>query len=286
MADPEILAVWPSAPPGTESWTHEEIEYAAPFADQPDKQWRGIRNVTQPSMTVYRPTAGRANGAGVVVCPGGGFHLLAYDYEGVDIAEWFAARGVTAFLLKYRVEPTPADPAEFADFGARMAMSLFSDLPRWRKTLLPAQERAIADGCQALKVIRERAAEFGVEPGRVGMIGFSAGAGLTLGVAQAEPADRPSFAVAVYGGDHRETPIDATAPPLFLVVSENDPFQLAADNIRVYQRWIAGGASADLHIFSEGGHGYGMRQLGMTTDQWPDLLERWLRKLKVIAGDR
>jgi acetyl esterase/lipase len=278
MTNHEIINVWPSAPPGTETWSHEEIEFSAPFMDEPSRHWRGIRNVVNPTLTVYRPAAGAEIKAAMIVCPGGGYRILAYDYEGVDIAEWLAARGIVAFLLKYRVEPTPPDPAEFAAENVRLVETIFTDVDAWIRTLEPARELAVADGVQALKIVRQRAAEFGVEHAKVGIIGFSAGAGLTVGVALSDAPDRPDFAAAIYGADRADRPADGNAPPLFIVVSQNDPFRLAPDCIRLYQRWVDGGASADLHVFSEGGHGYGMRKLGLVCDQWPSLFERWLEK--------
>jgi len=283
MTSRQIINLWPAAAAGSEDWTHDEIEFTAPFADQPDRQWQGVRNVRTPSMTVYRPTT--PNGSAVLVCPGGGYRILAYDYEGIDIAEWFAARGVTAFLLKYRVEPTPPDPEDFAKDNAALVATIATDIEVWIRTLDAARKRAVADGVQAMKLIRQRAAEFGVNPSRVGVIGFSAGAGVTVGVALSEPATRPNWAAPIYGGDRGDAPVPADAPPLFIVVSQNDPFRLAPECIRLYQRWIDGGAKADLHVYSDGGHGYGMRKLGLTTDHWPALLDDWLRKLEVLAKD-
>jgi acetyl esterase/lipase len=283
MTDHQVIKIWPSAAPGSETWTHEEIEFSAPFMDDPSKQWRGFRNIVTPVLTVYRPKAGTANGAGMIVCPGGGFRLLAYDYEGTDVAEWLAARGITAFLLKYRVEPTPPDPADYDKENLELMQQFFTDLSAWAGTRGRWLDLAVQDGVQAMKVVRQSADEFGVNPGRIGMIGFSAGAGLTVGAALSDPSGRPNFAAAIYGGDRMATPADASMPPLFIAVSQDDPFRLAPENIRLYQRWVEGGAVADLHVFSEGGHGYGMRKLGLTTDQWPDLFERWLKKIGALG---
>jgi acetyl esterase/lipase len=283
MTTHEIIRIWPSVAPGSEAWSHEEVGFSEPFADDPTRRWRGIRNVTIPTITVYRPDSGLQTGAGVVVCPGGGYRLLAYDYEGTDVAEWFAARGVTAFLLKYRVDPSAPDPDDFTRENIKLLEAIVADREGWMRSLDVSRDRAVADGIQALKVVRQRAGPLGVDPDKLGMIGFSAGAGLAIGVALSDRVGRPNFLAAIYGADRSDTPLAADAPPLFLVVSQDDPFGLAPDNIRLYQRWIAAGATADLHLFSEGGHGYGMRDRGLTTDQWPMLLERWLRKLKIVA---
>ncbi len=283
MISREIIDLWPAAAPGSEDWTHDEIKFTAPFADQPDRQWRGLRNVRTPSMTVYRPAA--QNGSAVLVCPGGGYRVLAYDYEGIDIAEWFVARGVTAFLLKYRVEPTPPDPKDFAKDSAALMATIATDIEGWFRTLDASLKRAVADGARAIQLIRERASEFGVDSSRVGAIGFSAGAGVTVGLALSEPATRPNWAALIYGPDPGDAPVPDAAPPLFIVVSQDVPFRLAPKCIRLYQSWIEGGAKADLHVYSEGGHGYGMRKLGLTTDHWPALLEDWLKRLGVLAQD-
>jgi acetyl esterase/lipase len=240
--------------------------------------------VVTPTITVYKPKAGTANKGSVIVCPGGGFSLLAIEHEGTQIAEWLTELGLTAFLLKYRVHPTPSDKSEYDQELARLLVEVFSDIDKWVSTLDAQREIAVADGLQALKLIRSRAEEFGVDPSKIGMIGFSAGASLTIGAILSDPHNRPDFAASIYGGDRTDIVVDANAPPIFLVVSQDDPFRLAADNIRLYQRWIANGAKADLHIFSEGGHGYGIRQLGLTSDQWPILFERWLKKLGVLAA--
>jgi acetyl esterase/lipase len=285
MTNHQTITIWPSAAPGSETWTHEEVEFTAPFADEPTKQWRGIRNVVTPTLTIYKPAAGTANGAGMIVCPGGGFRLLAFDYEGTDIAEWLAARGITAFLLKYRVQPTPPDPADYEKENAQLVQTIFTDMDAWIASMDERRKLPVEDGVQALKVIRHRAAEFGVEPGKIGMMGFSAGGGVTIGTAMSDPTERPNFAAAIYGGDRSEKIVDGNAPPLFIAVSQNDPFRLAADNIRLYQRWIENGAAADLHVFSEGGHGYGMRKLGLVSDQWPILFERWLKKIGALSHE-
>ena len=282
MTDHQTLNIWPSTAPGSETWTQAEVEFTAPFMDEPSKQWRGIRNVVTPTITVYPAAPGAATGAGMVVCPGGGFRLLAYDYEGTDVAEWLAARGITAFLLKYRVQPTPPDPTEYERENTELIAAAFADLDAWITTLDTSRKVSVEDGLQALKLIRERAGEFAVYANKIGMIGFSAGAGLTIGAILTDPVNRPDFAAAIYGGDRTDLPVAADAPPLFIAVSQDDPLRLARDNIRLYQRWIANGALADLHVFSEGGHGYGMRKLGLVSDQWPILFERWLEKVGAL----
>ncbi|MBX3482624.1 MAG: alpha/beta hydrolase fold domain-containing protein [Phenylobacterium sp.] len=244
-----------------------------------------LRNVSHPTLTVYRPT-GEANGSSVIVCPGGGWSILAWEHEGVDVAEWFAARGYTAFLLKYRVSATPADPAAFA---ARMAQndSLLSepltaarapkamgDIVRDER-LLHAREIAADDGRRALALVRERAADFGLDPARVGMIGFSAGAFLVVDVAMDPRGPPPAFLAPIYGGETRGRPVPADAPPLFTCIAHDDRllFHMVEG---LYLDWSAADRSSELHIFARGTHGFGMVRQGAPSDRWIDLLGAWL----------
>jgi acetyl esterase/lipase len=182
-----------------------------------------LRNVSEPTLTVFAPQPGKANGSGVIVCPGGGWSILAWTHEGIDVAEWFAARGYTAFLLKYRLSATPSDPAEFAAASAAQSAMLTQPLtaaeaPRTAadlirsKALIYAREIAADDGRQALQLVRERAGDWGVEPDRIGLIGFSAGAFLVTDVAMDPQGPPPAFLAPIYGGETRGQPVPAEAP--------------------------------------------------------------------------
>jgi len=245
-----------------------------------------LRNVSEPTLTVYAPAPGRANGAGVIVCPGGGWSILAWQHEGIDVAEWFAARGVTAFLLKYRLSATPADPAEFvARMTAQSAMlsqpltaakapRVMSELIR-SEALSYAREIAADDGRRALQLVRERAGDWGVEADRIGLIGFSAGAFLVVDVAMDPQGPPPAFLAPIYGGETRGAPVPADAPPLFTVIAHDDRhlFHMVEG---LYSDWSMADRSSELHIFARGAHGFGMVKQGLPSDRWIDLLGAWL----------
>ncbi len=216
----ETVELWPKGAPDGFADLPPEGTFRMPGAPSGDYDWP--RNVSRPTLTVVR--AARPNGTGVIICPGGGWRILAWGHEGMDAAHWFAKRGVTAFVLKYRLMATPEDPAKFADLSGR-ATALEGELgklsgkaaPRALSqlagdpVLVQARAMAAADGRQALSMVRDRAAEFGVDPAKVGMMGFSAGAFLTADTAM-EPGGAPlAFAVPIYGGDTqgREVPTDA-----------------------------------------------------------------------------
>jgi acetyl esterase/lipase len=279
----EVIDLWPEGPPRTIEGVPPESTFSPPPGLAAGTTM--LRNVSRPTLTVYRPT-GPANGSSVVVCPGGGWSILAWAHEGTDVAEWFAARGYTAFLLKYRVSATPADPAAFA---ARMAQndSLLSEpltaakAPRAMgdivrdERLLYARDIAADDGRRALTIVRERAIDYGLDPEKTGMIGFSAGGFLVVDVAMDPQGPQPAFLAAIYGGETKSRPVPADAPPLFTVIAHDDRllFHMVEG---LYLDWSAADRSSEVHIFARGTHGFGMVRQGAPSDRWIDLLGDWL----------
>jgi acetyl esterase/lipase len=245
-----------------------------------------LRNISDPSLTVFTPEPGRTNGVGVIVCPGGGWRILAWEHEGIDLARWLAGRGYTAFLLKYRVMGTAPDPDEFARDSAKMAGSLpaevpYSAAPRAIAELLRGETAAKArvmaadDGRRALKIVRARAGEWGLDQDRIGMVGFSAGAFLTVDVAM-EPGGPPlAFIAPIYGGEASDRPVGADAPPLFTTIAQDDRLLLRMVE-GLYAAWTAADRPAEIHLFTKGGHGFGMVRRGLPVDRWVDLFGDWL----------
>jgi acetyl esterase/lipase len=262
---PEVLRLWPGAAPGTEDWTGPEEESDA---DIPAVgRVHVVTNVTIPTVTVFRPPAGRASGTAMLVVPGGAFRALGWDLDGTEAAQWLAARGITAFVLRYRVRP----PGASAPSGAE---TLDAFLLRTRA----ARDIAIADAQQALRLIRSNAADFGLRADRVGAIGTSAGAMAVLDLALApDPAARPDFAVAASGAVPPEAGPATGAPPLFIVAAQDDPQVPSARSIEAYERWTGAGRPAELHLYEKGGHGFGFRTRHLPVDAWPLALEAWLR---------
>jgi acetyl esterase/lipase len=246
-----------------------------------------LRNVSEPTLTVFQPAPGTANGVGVVVCPGGGWRILAWEHEGLDVARWFAERGYTAFLLKYRVRGTPADPAKFLAAMAAVdalhakarpaaeAPRAMGELMAGNKAMLAAREVAADDGRRALEIVRERAAEWGLKPERIGMIGFSAGAFLVADMAVDPRAAPMAFVAPIYGGETRGQPVPADAPPLFTAIAQDDRLLLKMV-AGLYADWSNADRPAELHIFARGAHGFGMVKQGLPVDRWIDLLADWL----------
>jgi acetyl esterase/lipase len=282
----QVVQLWPGAPP--------EPSACGPGPEQtfrngvPDgRQTTMLRNVVTPTLTVYRPA--KANGVGVIVAPGGGWRILAWEHEGTDLCAWLTERGYTAFLLKYRLRGTPADPAEYEAQMAKMMSRLRAPAspataPRRFGDVLSdpvidiARAMAKADGQRAVALVRERAAEWGVEPDRIGMIGFSAGAFLTADVAL-DPGGAPlAFAAPIYGGEVGPAGVPADAPPMFTAVATDDALLFKVVE-QMYLDWSNAGRPAELHVYRRGGHGFGMARQGMPCDGWTDLLQAWLADL-------
>lgn len=289
FAQPREISIWPGdAAPGSENWTHKEVTYA--FTES-SLDLEMVRNVVRPTLTVYLPERRKANGTGIVVAPGGGMRFLSWESEGTAVAQWLAARGVTAFVLKYRLLQTPADPQEFAAYTKAFSAELakITDVSRIFETeeMRKIFAMAVSDGAQAVKYVRAHAGEWGIAADRIGMMGFSAGAYVTMGVAMShDPASRLNFAASIYGGETGGSNIPADAPPLFLLVAQDDRL-IYKSTQKLYLDWSAANRPVDLHSFSQGGHGFGMLKQGLPVDDWIDLYGAWLDSLGLMKpGDR
>ena len=285
----EIIALWPGeAPEPSPGGVGPEISYRNQAAS--GAMTTMLRNVVTPTLTVFRADPAKANGVGVIVCPGGGWRLLAWEHEGLDVARWLAARGYTAFVLKYRLRPTEPDPDAYAkgvaELTARITAQVGSMAKPARtssellgdKATLRARAAAAVDGRRALALVRERAAEWGVKPDKIGMIGFSAGAFLTGDVALQPDGPPLAFAAPIYGGDLAGQSVPADGPPLFIAV--------AADDLLLYKvveqffvDWSDAGRPVEFHVFAHGGHGFGMSRMNLPVDRWIDLFGDWLADL-------
>jgi acetyl esterase/lipase len=262
----QVIPLYPGVAPGSKPESNQEREYFS-------KSWntRIVANVTSPSLTVFKPAPGRGNQTAVVICPGGGFMALSIDSEGYDVARYLAAKGVTAFVLKYRLAHTGDDASvEF--------QTLYADHQQFDDMLRQEAPLAFADGLAAVTYVRQHAAEWGVSPDRVGIMGFSAGGGVTASVAFHYTAEsRPAFLAPIYeGGYPLSDPVPADAPPIFIAAANDDQLGLAPQSVKLYQMWADARKSAELHIYARGGHGFGMRQQNIPTDHWIDQFVAWL----------
>ena len=245
--------------------TPSRVETADASPDGP----RVVRNVTQPTLTVVLPLAGTASGVGVLVIPGGGFFALAIDDQGLDVAHWLASWGITAFVLKYRLEAA-TDRKSMQTHMQQLMGALAAD----PNGLLPGEATADLDAHAAFALLRKRAAEFGVDPSRLGVIGFSAGAFMAIDLAAA-PGVRPAFIGDLYAPVRSGVRVPEGAPPMFTAFAADDPL-FAKVVTASFDRWRQAGAPAELHVYEAGGHGFGMRPQGKPSDGWTGDLYRWL----------
>jgi acetyl esterase/lipase len=262
-AEPQVIDVWPDGPPGGQPVASEPETFVD--KDPPDGIVR-LTNVTRPTITVFRPE--HPIGTAVLVCPGGGYKILAYEHEGTTVCEFLRARGVTAVLLKYRV---------------------------------PAERRLpLEDARRALAILRARAGEWGLTADRIGILGFSAGGHLALSVAlagqehgAAAAPPQPDFAIAIYpayltppGTDGPLLPefaVTAAAPPLCLVHATDDPLS-AAGSALVYLEYKRAKRPCELHIFAKGGHGFGMKRTGLPAQHWPERVVEWMQSMGYLPA--
>jgi acetyl esterase/lipase len=277
-----VFAIYPGTgvPPGSEKATWREQTMQAPGFTGPGGM---VRNVVIPTITMFKPAAGKANGASLIVAPGGAFRFLTMDKEGYDMARWLTQQGVTAFVLKYRLTHTPDDDAEMLTY----LRNLMNVLPRQsRDDVKPpvgdapseaARLLAEEDGRQAIRYVRQHAAEWGLDPQRIGIAGFSAGGGVAVAAAVEHDAQsRPDFVAGIYPGYRKSTPVPADAPPMFLAISDDDILVSPLSVARLYEEWRNADKPVELHIFTKGRHGFGMLKQNLPTDSWIDLLRNWL----------
>ena len=247
-----VVDVWPGVAPGSERWTHKErVIEGTPVGTV-------VQNVVHPTLTAYLPERAKATGTAVVIAPGGAFVALTLSLEGAGLARWLQQRGIAAFVLKYRTLEKRQDGIPQMDMDT-------------------AGRYGIADGIQALKVVRQHAAEWGIAANRVGILGFSAGAMVASGtLLQPDAGARPSFAALLYGAPFGVMPpIPATLPPLFLAWAQDDAVA-RTPVVRFHDALLAAGLRPEVHVFSAGGHGFGMRKQGTSSDYWVEALYHWL----------
>lgn len=290
------VPIWPGAVP--DALLHPKPESVGPGPGRP--WWPRANDVSRPTMTVYAPT-GRNTGAAVVVFPGGGYQMLAMDLEGTEICDWLTASGITCVLLKYRVPNSG---------------------PTWTNggRYYPKVQTALQDAQRTLGLVRLHAAQWGIDPHKVGVMGFSAGGHLVAATSThfaqrtyplVDAADkqscRPDFAVAVYPGhlwahedeDHAtrdparldlrpDIAVTAGTPPTFLLQAENDEVDGVQQSLAYYVALKQAGVPAEMHLYAEGGHAFGLRAGKLPIAQWPRLVETWLGSIGMLdaAGAR
>jgi acetyl esterase/lipase len=231
-----------------------------------------VTNVSEPSLTVFQPSEDKKNGTAVIIAPGGGLFGLSINSEGIDVAQWLVAKGVTAFVLKYRLVPTGVDgTVEISEEWGR-------DLEAMMQKVGEVLPYSVQDGLSAIAYVRENAEKYGVEKDKIGFMGFSAGGAVTMGVGYSfNTLNRPDFLVPVYPWTTAmpvQTPADH-APPVFIVCATNDGIDLAPGAVDLYLSYLDQGIPAELHMYSRGDHGFGMKIQGLPSDGWIERFYEW-----------
>jgi endo-1,4-beta-xylanase len=259
-AEPTVVPLWKDGAPGTEGHRDEPEQ---PVPGHEKDGW--ITNIHNPSLTVDLPPADEATGAAIIVAPGGGHQFLAVEHEGHQVGQWLAARGIAGIVLKYRCYRQQGSPYH--------------------------REDAIADGERAVRLVRSNADVWHIRPDRIGFMGFSAGGDLTLAVVEssdpgeataADPIDRlssrPDFQVPIYPGglDHLKSDLPPETPPTLLICAADDRDNIAGELPNLYLALRKAKVPVELHIYSNGGHGFGMHAGEQAVNHWPDRLYDWM----------
>ncbi|MEJ7647413.1 MAG: alpha/beta hydrolase [Chryseolinea sp.] len=253
--------------PGSEHWTWKEGTN-----NKNSLKVMTVYNVVDPTLTIFHADPSVANGTAIVIAPGGGFHFIAIDHEGTNIANWLTKKGITVFILKYRlVHISGHNP--FDD------MINAPDPKAWDEEALPYIPLAVADGRKAISHVREHAKEYKINPQKIGIMGFSAGGMVAAATAfNYSPENRPDFVVPIYGDipESIQTTVSPDAPPLFLACTQDDEFGFATHAISMYNKWFAAKRPVEMHLFTKGGHGFGVGTPNNTTHNWLDKFVDWL----------
>jgi len=254
------IPLYPGVAPGSEKWNYAERTAGTP--DRPQAQ-----NIVRPVLLYYPAAKASAVGTAMIVAPGGGFRTLMMSYEGVDVAKRLNEMGVDAFVLKYRTTYVDPDaPPAGAGRGAAAAGPQAGQNVR---------EMAGADGQQAVRLLRQRAAEFGVLSNRIGIIGYSAGGAVVLATVYGPADGRPNFAAPIYAAGANANPPPENAAPLFIAVAADDTTVGFQGSIDLFGAWRKAGLPVELHVFQTGQHGFGKK--GGGADHYLDRVEEWLK---------
>jgi acetyl esterase/lipase len=284
---PLVLDLWPGKPAGDDAATiGEEKSFQLQVKGKPyevgGKPTRWVTNVTRPTLTFYRPEKGKDTGVAMLICPGGGYHNLGWDVEGEEVAAWLNSVGITGIILKYRCPRRPGDVKGVPPSGP------------------------LKDAQRAVSMVRSKAREWGIDPQKIGMVGFSAGGHLVGATATNfdkrayDPVDdidkiscRPDFAVMLYSGYFRVPKekdglsptirLPAGIPPLFIVHATDDPISDVEHSVTMYLAMKRAGVPAELHVYATGGHGFGVRKVGHACESWTGRCTDWLRQRGLLT---
>lgn len=277
---PLVVDLWPGKPPGDVGIKGEEKVFQLQVKGKPyevgGKPTHWITNVSKPTLTVYPAPKEKNTGVAMLICPGGGYHNLGWDVEGEEVAAWLNSVGITGIILKYRCPRREGDAKGVPPIGP------------------------LKDAQRAVSLVRSRAKEWGINPNKIGMVGFSAGGHLAAATAMNfdkrayDPIDdidkiscRPDFAIPLYSGylvgnDNDVLSADMRAsketPPILLIHATDDPISKVENSVICYLALKKAGAPVEMHIYGSGGHGFGVRKVGHPCETWTDRCTDWLAK--------
>lgn len=282
------LPIWPGKVPDAKPVTGPETSAMTAKEDLvAGRPWTYVERVSRATMTVYSPPNGNESGAAVVVFPGGGYSILAIDLEGTEVCDWLTANGITCVLLKYRVPGVDREP---------------------RSGPYPKSPTALEDAQRTIGLVRFHAAEWHLNPHKIGVLGFSAGGHLVAAISThfehrlypaSDKADtvscRPDFAVALYPG-HLSLAHDSfllnpdiaahitgQTPPTFLLQNEDDHVDRVEDSLSYYAALKKAGVPVEMHLYAQGGHAFGLRRTRFPATAWPQLMKTWLKSIAMIS---
>ena len=264
----QVIQLYNGKAPGSEKWNWDEREIKVDIGTI-------LFDVSKPSLTVFLPS--NPNGIAVIVAPGGAFHALAYDLEGTEVAKRLNAKGITAFVLKYRlVHDDPAHPEN--SIGNLMATQNFKKLDSLNAPVIPL---ALQDGIAAVKYVRQHAGEYKIDPNKIGFMGFSAGGTLTMSVVYSATDDsRPNFVAPIYAYENAiiGSKVPSIKTPIFIAAASDDDLGLATHSVHIYLKWFAAKQPAELHMYEKGKHGFGTKKQDLPVDSWMERFFDWLQK--------
>jgi acetyl esterase/lipase len=259
---PQEIPLWSGGAPGSEGNNSKEVETARPEKDGSTTLL--VSNIHRPSITPFLPAKDKATGAAVIIAPGGGHRYLSIDFEGYGLGKWLSERGIAAFVLKYR-------------------------LAKSEGSTYKVEVHALQDAQRAIRLVRSRAAQWGINPARIGILGFSAGgeisalAGTIYDAGNQGATDvverqnsRPDFQVLVYPALPQNLNVTKDTPPAFLICAADDRPAISEGTASLYLTLRKAGVSAELHIYSSGGHGFGVRNRPKAVTGWTSRLEEWM----------